>query len=275
MYAFRFCILLLLATNAFGESESRIQYLGNAGVAVFHGGTTLLFDPLFREDYGQYVLVPDRLRNAILDARAPLENVTAVLISHHHGDHFDPVDVVHLMRRHVDARLYAPRQAITAMKQAVANIRDPIFDRTIPLDLSYDDVPESIRSNNVEVEAFPIPHSGWPNRHTDVRNIAYRVTIDGEASFVHLGDADPNSIHFERHRPRWQHQRPDAATPPYWFFNSRDGNDILKNVIQPARTIGVHVPAAFSDAENIPEELREFDLFINPGESRQWLRPSG
>lgn len=271
MSLLRFCILLLLATNALGESESRIQYLGNEGVAVFHESTTLLFDPLFREDYGRYALVPDRMRNAILDARAPFQSVTAVFVSHHHGDHFHPADVLRLMQRHGNARLYAPKQAISAMRQVADDDRDPVFDRTIPLDLGYDDLPVSIRSDNIVVEAFSVPHSGWPNRHIHVRNIAFRVTVDGQASVVHFGDADPNLIHFERHYSQWRYRQVGAALPPYWFFNSRDGNRILSDIVRTKKSIGVHVPASFSEREHIPQELRGFDLFTEPGETRSWL----
>ena len=51
-----------------------------------------------------------------------------------------------------------------------------------------------------------------------------------EASVAHLGDADPNLIHFELHRDQWHEHTTDVALPPYWFFNSKMGNQILDGV---------------------------------------------
>lgn len=271
MRTLRFYILLLVATNAYAEGESRIQYLGNEGVAVFHGSTTLLFDPLFREDYGLYTLVPDSTRDALFSGSTPFENITAIFVSHHHGDHFDPADMLRLMAGQKSTKLYAPQQAIDAMQRVAGEDDGAIFDRSDSLDLSYSDDPRKIQSGNITVEAFPIPHSGWPTARTNIQNIAFRVTVDSVASVVHLGDADPNLLHFERHEHQWRHRQVDAALPPYWFFDSRDGNSILRDIIQPGKSIGVHVPSSFAERENVPEDLRDFDLFINPGEMRSWL----
>ncbi len=79
-----------------------------------------------------------------------------------------------------------------------------------------------------------------------------------------VNDEFPNLIHFELHR---EHTT-DVALPPYWFFNSILGNQILKEYVRPKRSTGTHVPASFADPEKIPENLREFDLFTRPGEAR-------
>lgn len=275
MLVARWCFLFVLcAASACADTESRLQYLANEGVAVFHGGTTLLFDPLFRNDYEYYVLVPDSIRDAMFAGSKPFASITAIFVSHQHGDHFDPADMLRLLRNHASARLYAPGQVIDAMKRIAGDDNSSIFKRTTALDLSYGDDPQTIQSGDILVEAFYVPHSGWPTAYTDVQNIAFRVTVDSQASVVHLGDADPNLIHFERHEHQWRQHQVGVALPPYWFFNSTDGNGILENVIQVGRSIGVHVPASFAERENIPEDLQGFDLFIEPGESRPWITTS-
>ena len=103
---------------------------------------------------------------------------------------------------------------------------------------------------------------------TEVQNIAFRVTVDDEASVVHLGDADPNLIHFELDREEWHEHATDVALPPYWFFNSKMGNQILKEYVRPKHSIGIHVPASFADPANIPDDLQGYDLFTKPGETR-------
>ena len=263
-------LLLLVVLGACKHPDSTLQYLANEGVAVFHEDTTLLFDPLFRNDYGRYALVPDSTRDAMFAAAPPFENITAVFVSHHHGDHFDPADMLRLLQRHQSTQLYAPQQAIDAMKAAAGPEDAPVFERTTAFQLSYEDAPQTIRSGEILVEAFYVPHSGWPVRMTEVQNIAFRVTVDEEASVAHLGDADPNLIHFELHRDDWHERTSDVALPPYWFFNSKMGNQILKEYVRPQHSTGIHVPAFFADPENIPDDLQEYDLFTKPGETRSF-----
>lgn len=264
------CLLLVIVSAGCKTQEPRLLYLANEGVAVFHDDTTLLFDPLFRNDYGLYALVPDSTRDALFAGAAPFENISAVFVSHHHGDHFDPADMLRLLRHHSTTQLYAPKQAIDAMRAASAPEDAAVFERAIALQLSYEDAPQRILAGEIQIEAFFVPHAGWPVRLTDVQNIAFRVIVDDEASVVHLGDADPNLVHFELHREQWHEHSTDFALPPYWFFNSTMGNQILKEYVQPAHSIGIHVPASYGDPANIPEDLKGYDLFTKPGGTREW-----
>lgn len=267
----RFCsLLLLVALGACTHTHSTLQYLGNEGVAVFHDDTTLLFDPLFNNDYGVYALVPDATRDALFAGAAPFENIAAVFVSHHHGDHFDPAEMLRLLGQHTTTLLYAPQQAIDAMQAAAGPEHAGVFERTTALQLRYEDAPQSFRAGQILVEAFFVPHAGWPVRLTDVQNIAFRVTVDDEAAVAHLGDADPNLIHFELHREQWHQHTTDAALPPYWFFNSKMGNQILQEYVRPKLSTGIHVPSSYADPANIPKDLAGYDLFTRPGEAREW-----
>jgi L-ascorbate metabolism protein UlaG (beta-lactamase superfamily) len=264
-----FCMVTLsAATVTYAGTDSRVQYLANEGVAVFHGETTLLFDPLFQTRDAYYAAVPEETREAIIKGAEPFNNITAIFVSHYHLDHFDPEDMLRLMALQKTTQLYAPQQAVKAMRFASSDDQADIFDRVIALNLAYGDAPQFIQSGNLTVQGFYIPHSGWPKTRTDVENIAFRVTIDDVATVVHLGDADAHSEHFDLHQHEWQKKEAGVALPPYWFFDSADGNDILETYIQPLRTIGIHVPASYRNEETIPKEFQGFDLFTQPGETR-------
>jgi L-ascorbate metabolism protein UlaG (beta-lactamase superfamily) len=263
------CLVLLSATTvSYADTESRVQYLANEGVAVFHGETTLLFDPLFQTRNAFYAQVPEETREAIIKGSEPFSNITAIFVSHYHLDHFDPDDMLKLMAQQDTTQLYAPQQAVNAMRFASSDDQAYIFERVIALDLDYGDVPQLIQNGNLTVQGFYIPHSGWPRARTDVENIAFRVTIDNAVTVVHLGDADARSEHFAPHQHEWQEKEAGVALPPYWFFDSADGNDILDTYIHPLRTIGIHVPAAYRNPENMPKQFQDFDLFTRPGETR-------
>ena len=270
-----FCWLLLLFVHqASAHPDSEIQYLGNEGVAVFHDGTTILFDPLFRLADSYYTAVPDSMRESLFTASTPFERIDAVFVSHYHLDHFDPSDMLRLLEKHSSMNLFGPKQAIDRLREVSETIEPEIIDRITAIDLEYGDSPVLMQSGKLRIEAYFVPHSGWPTRRLDVQNIAFRVTLDDTASIVHLGDADPNLIHFERHRESWKRQGGAVALPPYWFFDSRDGNSILEQFIQPTHSIGIHVPTSYRDENKLPDDLRNYDLFTIPGETRPWILPA-
>lgn len=57
--------------------------------------------------------------------------------------------------------------------------------------------------------------------------------------------------------------------PPYWFFDSTRGREILKNRIKAGHNVGVHVPVSMPvEPERRQQGLRDIDLFTRPGETR-------
>ena len=256
------------------EPMPQATYLANAGVMVAVGSTKILFDPFFRNHFGIYELVPKDIETALFAGTPPFDDIDAIFISHHHGDHFSPEVVAAYLRAQPQVTLVAPAQAATAVLAIDGQPDLTTRVRAVPLTVAQP--PLRLSLGAIDVEAVRIPHAGWPTRHRDVENIAYRVGLDGQASVVHLGDADPQRQHFERHRAHWTTgRRPSAAFPPYWFFGSEDGRSIVKDHLRGVVTIGVHVPA---DVPTAPEQrkpgLRAFDLFTQPGETRTLVPPT-
>ena len=121
----------------------------------------------------------------------------------------------------------------------------------------------------LQIEAVRIPHSGWPRGRKNVENIVFRVTLNDDITVLHLGDADPNDVHFSRDAEHWAKRHLHLALPPYWFFNSTDGPAVLKDRLKPNHSIGIHVPDRMPDEPSErPLEFQGFDLFTEPGESR-------
>ena len=102
-----------------------------------------------------------------------------------------------------------------------------------------------------------------------MQNIAFRVTLNDISTVLHLGDADARIIHFAADEDYWEERRINLALPPYWFFGSDDGVEILEDRLDIGVSIGIHVPDKFSDPANVPDALRTRDLFTNPGEGRR------
>jgi L-ascorbate metabolism protein UlaG (beta-lactamase superfamily) len=251
------------------SSPATARYLANAGVLVSHGDTKIVFDPLFRNDFGSYQLLPEKLERALFEGAPPFDGLDAVLISHYHEDHFSPADVLRLLKERPQIRLYAPAQAVAGMR-AIAGASDgTVFERVREIALEYQDAPITIEEGDLLIEAVRIPHSGWPEARRDVQNIAYRVTLDADTTVLHLGDADTSDVHFAHDADYWDRRHTDMAFPPYWYFQSEEGRGVLEHRLRPGHAVGVHVPVDMPRRrEDRPADLEGFDLFVEPGETR-------
>lgn len=246
------------------------QYLANASVLVTHGDTKVVFDPLFRNDFGQYRLLAPQTEQALFAGTAPFDGLDAVFVSHYHEDHFSAVDVLKLLEARPGLRLFAPAQAVAGMREISAERLAAVAPRVHAIALAYQDAPVTLTQGALVVEAVRIPHSGWPTRQQQTENIAFRVTLDAATTVVHLGDADTSDAHFARDDAHWQRRRTNVAFPPYWFLTSAEGRRVLDRRIGAARSIGVHVPADVpSQSDRRAPELRGHDLFTVPGEVRE------
>ncbi len=268
MKIFSTLLLVYLLSNSAIAQEA--FYMANEGVMVTDGETKILFDPLYPESYGQYLLVPEQMRAALFAGEAPFDGVDAIFISHFHGDHFSAEDVLALMLEQPGISLYAPQQAVIGMRSIASGDAQSVFDRVHAVSLQYKDSPVTMQMDKLLVEAVRIPHSGWPTGRVDVENIVWRVTLNDSSTVVHMGDADPNDEHFALDPEYWSRVSPNMAFPPYWFFASAQGRGILENRVGASRNVGIHVPQQIpGDPMSRPAELRSADLFTQPGETRR------
>lgn len=244
-------------------------YMANEGLMVVQGETKVVFDPLFRNGFGQYQLLPKEMKEALFAGEPPFDDIDAIFISHYHGDHFSPVDILQLLIEQPGIRLYAPAQAVAVLRSVAGEQDGKVLDRVTAVELAYKDAPVNLEMEGLIIEAVRIPHSGWPTGRLDVENIAWRVTLDETTTVLHMGDADANDVHFERDASYWDKRHTHMAFPPYWFFSSSRGRGILTNRINAGHSVGVHVPVSISKVpSNRAKGLRDVDLFTEPGEVR-------
>ena len=266
-----FLALNLIVVAATANAQSTAMYIANEGVLVSHDETKVLFDPLASESFGQYEIIPASMKADLFAGEPPFDGVDAIFISHYHGDHFSPADVLRLLRQQPDIRLYAPMQAIAGLRDVADESDQPVIDRVIGVDLEYGDAPMTITADGLLIEAVRIPHSGWPTRRTDVQNIAFRVTLDDTTTVLHLGDADTRDVHFVQDQDYWEERRTHMAFPPYWYFLSDNGRAVLEDRIGADHAVGIHVPKDVpDDSMQRDPELRDVDLFTRPGEGRRF-----
>ena len=250
-----------LPVSAHPETPTQTTYLGNEGIMVSDGHTTILFDPLYPNGFGTYQMVPEDMRNALMEGSGDFTDVDAIFISHMHPDHFSVDEVIRYLQTHDQVRLFAPAQAVDWMREETEDTA--IFDRVTPVGLERLDAPLSFQEGGLTVDVVRIPHAGWPGR-ADVSNLVWRVTLADGVTVMHMGDADPRDEHFAPHADHFMATQTDAAYPPYWFFGMGDGPQILTTRLNTLAATGIHVPI------ELPTELfvSGADFLHVPGETR-------
>ncbi len=261
---FKFTVVLFCSFTCFNitakTDQAEVLYLGNTGLLVDYQDQQVLFDPFFHNHFDTYHLVPEKLRHAIFESKPPFDSVEMILISHAHADHFDAADVVKYLTDRPATQLVAPTQAVDQLKKL------PGFERIVSqiqsIGLAYGDQPVEFKTKGLVVDAVRIPHAGWPSR-ADVSNLVYRVTLNDDVTVMHMGDADPDDVHFIPQASYWEKQQTDHAFPPYWFMLSPGGQSILADRINAKHSTGVHVPVV------VPVALEKagVNFFAEPGKT--------
>ena len=271
----RILVLIMVAvvpSTAYADNERTwsAHYLANAGVMIARGDTKILFDPFFRNDYGQYDLVPQEMEAALFAATPPWDGIDAIFISHHHGDHFDPAIVLKFLLRWPTVNLYAPQQALNALLAEDGASSQSLLDRVHGIALERDSAAVSFDMDGLSIDAVRIAHGGWPSRHSDVENIVFRVTLDNVTTVMHMGDADAGREHYAPHVSYWQARATDLAFVPVWLLLTDKGRYVLDEYVDAEHEIGVHVYKSVPDQPvDRPANFEGLDIFTQPGEIRR------
>ena len=193
-----------LPTSAAGAVE--LCHVANAGFLIKGSDAAVLVDGLMEEDQyqGRFALPSPSHIKAMLDKTDNYKNLSLVVSTHRHGDHFDPLATIKHLRA-TDGVTYA--YSVDAVASLDANgLTDREHDRVIV-------VPDSTQTEfsvgNIEVQTFDIDHG--PNMP---QNIGYRITVDGVSVF-HTGDINASRQQLES---AGVNALPvDALIMPFWF----------------------------------------------------------
>jgi len=223
----------------------RVTSILNAGVTAELGRADatvkFLFDPLYDDHYGSFEVPGEELIAAIINDVSPYDNIDAVFVSHAHGDHFSVSQLTQLLAAQDRVQLVAPAQAVEQL-HATAEWQDSFEDRVVAIDIENGQAAQSFVIGGATIEAIRSPHSGWPERHSKVHNLSFRVSAPGGARVMHFGDADPGLQHFEPHTEFFASARTGLAIVPFWHLNSDDPEKLIDQTFNAQRAVGMHVP---------------------------------
>jgi len=241
------------------EAESQAISILNAGVMTEHteagaDGAKFLFDPLYDDHFGSLAqLTPDLIERIIAGA-PPYDGVDAVFVSHAHGDHFSVSQLTAMLNAQQQLTLVLPMQGLERLREG-PDWQAEFAPRVRGIALENGEASEPFMIEGATVDAFRSPHSGWPDRHANVHNITFRVSVPAKAGSVsrvmHLGDADPAPEHYETLKDFLEAKRSGLAIVPFWFTLREDMEQIIDQTLNSESMVAVHVPV------NVPKALQE------------------
>jgi len=205
----------------------------------------VLFDPLYDNHFGSLQELPADLAEAIITGTAPYDGVDLVFVSHAHGDHFSASMLTAMLAAQSGVQLVAPGQVIEAMRKENDWSAD-LEVKVRSIDLENGAATQTFELAGATITGLRSPHSGWPDRHSAVHNISYRVSVptgNGEAMRVmHLGDADAADEHLAPFAEFFAAKRTGLVMVPFWFYQRDDWDAVRDETLNAQEAVAVHVP---------------------------------
>lgn len=226
-------LLLVAAAAAVAEpDETRVTYIGNAGMMVEGGGKKVLFDALYRGGIPQYRVHSVKLRSELENAEGAFADVDLILASHAHSDHFDAEAVKsHLENNRRAVFVSTPQAAdqVRALLPSGSKLHKRIHGM-LPDEGQYVD----FKHRGIKVTALQMHHG----RTQTMMNVGFIAEIDGK-TFLHIGDSQAHAGEIEA----WGlgERQIDVAFVPYWclLYKAWAG---VRDALGATTVVGIHVP---------------------------------
>lgn len=169
--------------------------LNNCSYLYRYGKNKLLIDP-FGTDFGRYFfLTSDSTLKKLGNGEAPFKGVETVLITHIHGDHFNPFLAETFLQKHNSSKMVCPPQVLHLMKDSCRNfnsIEDRIISPELAMaqtqNLTINDVPLTVvrMQHGTDRSLEGIDYSNFTD-YEKTENFGYVIRLNNKTIF-HQGD---------------------------------------------------------------------------------------
>lgn len=238
--------------------------MANAGVLIKIDGRKILIDAPIREGIAPYQTSSPEERTLLEAARAPYDDIAAILITHWHEDHFSAEALAAHLSRSPTTRLISSAEIVQRVREATPRVRTLQLVAVTPdpgaaIAIALDD--------RVRVHVLRIRHNDarrMPDQHVG-------FLLQGTRTILHVGDADPAAANFAvlKRLPEI-----DLALLPFWYVLTARNRAFAASSIAPHQIVGMHVPP--EEAAGIERDLRAANasaiLLTRPGAPVAGLR---
>ena len=223
--------------------ELKITYIANCSFLYTCNDQKVLTDPFGTKFGSFFYLPPDSVRSAIDKGKPPFNDINLLLITHIHGDHFDPFPAESYLLKNPETKMICPRQVYQQMKDSCsqfskvdAQIISPAMEMDEMKDTTVNNIPVTLlrMQHGTDRSLVGVPYSDYTD-YEKTENFGYIIHLDHKNIF-HQGDADL-SINGEALK---QIKCPiDIAYLGFFDWDSTS-YDILKNKLKAEHVIFMH-----------------------------------
>ena len=195
---------ITLASTA--ASAVELCHVANAGFLIKGSKTSVLIDGLMEADQyqGRFALPSNDHLGAMMDKTGDYRNLSLVVSTHRHGDHFDPLATLKHLRANAGVKYAYPTDAVASLEAIGLTQQEKQRIISIP-----DATQTDFDVENIAVQTYDVDHG--PNMP---QNVGYRITVDG-VSFFHTGDINASRQQLES--AGLNGLEVDALIMPFWF----------------------------------------------------------
>lgn len=236
-----------------------VTYVANEGVLIAAGEDAVLIDAIHQEGNPIYAKVAAETFAAMRAGADPYDQVTLVLVTHPHPDHFHAQAIADHLRANSGAVFIAPPDAAQAVGNAFPGA---MRGRVRPLYPGHGESLET-RLGDVAVRVLNLPHGS--KQFAEIQNVGYVLNVGGY-SILHVGDAKADISVFEAYSAHIQGV--DIAIFPYWYMMQTQGRDLIDTIIKPGQLLLCHVPPAEADEvkQKVQNQYPQAIVLVEPGQ---------
>jgi len=246
-------LLNIVFLSCKGQNKIDVTYIANSGFLIESGQNQIIIDALFKNGWDNYLTPTNSIVSDIINQQDPFNNSNLMLITHNHGDHFNPSMVVAYLLNNSENILIAPPLVTNTIS------KHPDYkefeNQLVQLDKTNQEKNDTI-IHGIRVRSFFIQHDSRPQ----IENVGYLIDID-EMKVFHTGDYNGSEI-VEFEKLQLQNEYIDLAFLNFYgFWNTEEEREFTDKYIKPQKITLMHIPPA--EIETVKDSINMINDFID------------
>ena len=216
--------------------DLEVLSLANEGFLLRAGDDAVVIDAFVSMPYAGYGALMGKPLEALLAGTDPFNSVDVALVSHEHGDHFQPSPARSFLAARSECLLASSPQVLAQLDDV-----NPHGEPVPPAESQRSVLPAPGKEERVEVDSIRVDIlrlSHGTGRFAGVQNLGHIITLGGVTA-LHIGDAAMESANFEAYGLR--ERGIDVVFVPYWYFQDSAGRRIIDEHFRPAKLVACHI----------------------------------
>jgi len=149
-------LVCLFSGSTFKKESLKVTYIANCSFLYEAADRKVLIDP-FGTEYGNYFYLPSMTnRSKLIEGLPPFDNIDLILITHVHGDHFNPFLAENFLINNRETKMVCPPQVYQQMQDSCHQffqIESQLVSQ--PLDMHES---KSLNVNHIPITAIRLQH---------------------------------------------------------------------------------------------------------------------